>query len=60
MAGTPQMTTLFAVPTPTSESTSEPYYDLVSLASFTKGGKEFLIWKDQSTQTEWFYKTDGE
>lgn len=58
--GTSQATTLFAVPTPASESTSEPYYDLVPLASFTKDGREFVIWKDKSTQTEWLYKTNGE
>ncbi|XP_039733266.1 glutamate-rich protein 6B [Pteropus medius] len=56
--GTSQATTLFAVPTPASESTSEPYYDLVPLASFTKDGREFVIWKDKSTQTEWLYKTN--
>ncbi|XP_015999334.2 glutamate-rich protein 6B [Rousettus aegyptiacus] len=57
--GTSQVTTLFAVPTPVSEAASEPHYDLVPLASFTKDGREFLIWKDQSTQTEWFYKTEA-
>ena len=51
-------TMLFSVPPSISELPCEiPYEDTTPSTSYVQQDRELLAWQDQSTQTEWIYKS---